>query len=115
MGLVTRNFFQRGMQVHIVEEKVLAYPSDQIEGLESRGTSPGDGARSAASKAAPGGSKSRAEAAKGGKDAKGGGATAGGSGAERKKKGDTEVDLYYMPPEVSVLAKFRVNMKEFLE
>ena len=62
-----------------------AYPSDQIEGLESRGASPGDGARSAASKTAPG-TKSRAEAAKGGKDAKGGGATAGGSGGERKKK-----------------------------
>ena len=30
-------------------------------------------------------------------------------------QGDTEVDLFYMPPEVTVLAKCRVQMAEFLD
>ncbi|KAK2148905.1 hypothetical protein LSH36_476g02066 [Paralvinella palmiformis] len=97
--LSLRNFFKQGMDITVMEEKILSYPSDQVQ----------DGVLS------PAGGKDKGKADKKDKkddkkkdDPKD-------DGKKKKKKGEPDIDLTHMPGEYTTLAEFHISLDEFLE
>ncbi|XP_074641476.1 leucine-rich repeat-containing protein 43-like isoform X2 [Tubulanus polymorphus] len=98
-----RDFLLKGIDISVMEEKVLAYPAEQAAGENS--------SRTGSAK-----SKSKDKSAKPGKDAKGKSAKDDKKDDKKKgKKKEPEVELQYMTPEYTTLASFHMSLEEILE
>ncbi|KAK6190964.1 hypothetical protein SNE40_002720 [Patella caerulea] len=98
--IALRDFFQQGMDFFIIEEMVLCYP---LEEETDTVATPVSGKKGKDDKSSGKGDKK----AKGGKPEKDDG--------KKKKKKEPEVELKRMPPQLSTLATFHVQLEEFLE
>ncbi|XP_064612795.1 LOW QUALITY PROTEIN: leucine-rich repeat-containing protein 43-like [Liolophura sinensis] len=101
-----RDFFRAGMELRILEEKVLGYPPEVTsEGESSSPTSKKSdkGGGGKPDKNSKTDKKKDDKAAKGGKDGK------------KKKKTDVEEELVRSPPEITTIAVFHASLEELLD
>ncbi|XP_013401181.1 leucine-rich repeat-containing protein 43 isoform X2 [Lingula anatina] len=103
--LVTlRDFLKEGMEIFVMEEKILSYPVEEEEG-----------SRAGSAKGGKGEKKDKKKEEKKDEKGKDKGAAGKGDPKKGKKKGEPEQELRHLPPEYTTLARFIVPLEDFLE
>ncbi|XP_077995705.1 leucine-rich repeat-containing protein 43-like isoform X2 [Glandiceps talaboti] len=94
-----KEYFRKGMGLAVKEDKVLSYPA------EEEGSSKQKSERDPKDKGKGKDGKDKGKD-KGGKDAKDG---------KKKKKGEPDIEMQSLPPEVTVFGTFKLDLDDFIE
>ncbi|XP_071493692.1 leucine-rich repeat-containing protein 43-like [Diadema antillarum] len=106
-----KELLKRGLDIEIKEDKVLSYPAEE-DGRDSaasvkKGGKEKDGGKGE-KRGASGASRTKDKQEKP-KDAKGGK-----DDGKKKKKKEPEIELHHLPPEVTVLGAYHLDLAEFV-
>ncbi|XP_070572710.1 leucine-rich repeat-containing protein 43-like isoform X2 [Ptychodera flava] len=97
-----KEYFKKGMNLSVREEKVLSFPAEE-EGSHKKNDKDGKDKDKGKGKDAKEKDKGKD---KGGKDSKDG---------KKKKKGEPDVEMHSLPPEITVLGTYKLDLDDFIE